>query len=307
MLGTCILGTPELCRLLTQKCFPWQGLHRFGHGGDVYTGHPLIIRSHSSQILIGHWATEEWSCVVSHAPESTDGPHWFSCITLMTFLGSLGMVWDVSVDHMSCASLSINNHISWSHCHHTYKLTRFSYSIFLFEWDIELNCKTIPWTPINDHQVTGIRYDDFSTLPWQKSQESDLTTFPSTHKKITFRASDHQSWWSWHVPNLHLCRGQLDFQLHSTNNCTKKGNVSSWNIIFKGSSGKMIARPMSCPFCPFWGIECNSKTYLKQQCISYWHLFAWVNLEFISITIIRIDIYTCVHTHKSWTIHMELP
>ena len=271
MLGTCVFGT-ALFADFRRKCFFFDRVC-IGLGMGVMfivygTSHN---KGHSSQILIGHWATEEWSCVVSHAPESTDAPiddvHHIDDVS-----GEFGMVWDGSVDHMSCASLSRNNHISWSHCHHTYKLTRFSYSIFLFEWDIfnstiqlslELSFSESKWLESGMMILQHLHGRNLRHLIW--------LPFLARHQKITFRAADHQSWWSWHVPNLHLCRGQLDFQLHSSNNCTKKGNVSSWNMIFKGGSGKMIARPMSCPLCPFWGIECNSKSYLKQQCISSWH------------------------------------
>ena len=208
MLGTCILGTPELCRLLTQKCFPWQGLHRFGHGGWCLYGTPLITRSHSSQILIGHWATEEWSCVVSHAPESTDAPIDFRASHWWRFWG----VWDglgwFGGSHVMCITLDKQPHL-WSHCHHTYKLTRFSYSMFCLNGTSNSTIKPSHGTPLK------INPSDWNPVWWNSTLQLQCTLrnliwlpfLPHT-KKITFGAADHQSWWSWHVPNLHLCRGR---------------------------------------------------------------------------------------------------
>lgn len=123
--------------------------------------------------------------------------------------GEFGMVWDGSVDHMSCASLSINNHISWSHCHHTYKLTRFSYSMFCLNGTSNSTIKPSHGTPLK------INPSDWNPVWWNSTLQLQCTLrnliwlpfLPHT-KKITFGAADHQSWWSWHVPNLHLCRGR---------------------------------------------------------------------------------------------------
>ena len=70
---------------------------------------------------------------------------------------------------------------------------------------------------------------------------------------------------------------------------------------------RWLPGPCHVLFVLFGDLNAHPKPILNSNAFLHGiSLHGWI-LNFIFITVIQIDIYTCVHAHKSWTIHMELP